>query len=177
MSVGNSAPLACEKLFRPLAQLDQLNGSWFLVAGSLNDSADAKILKQQDSVTFHFYNSMLTQVNLVGPLCEHHPFNISIEGNVLKMQTKSSNFTATFVSTSCPDCLVFGLDLVTPNDKVADFYLLSKRRTVTQTEMEEYMAQVECLKMPPPVLMDPTKQICSYQTTIKKAAFVEEKTD
>jgi len=163
MSVGHSAPLACEKL----VQLDphELVGRWALVAGSMKDPAAESALKKRDSVTLDLNNSSYTQANLEGDECQYHPLNISVEGQNLKMRVSTNNFTVTFFNTSCPDCALFTLDVEGPDYKTLDFYLLSKRRQLEQREMEEFRAQVECLNMPPPVVMDPTKDLCPEKKT------------
>uniref|UniRef100_A0A3B4T246 Lipocalin/cytosolic fatty-acid binding domain-containing protein n=1 Tax=Seriola dumerili TaxID=41447 RepID=A0A3B4T246_SERDU len=113
VSVSHSAPLACENLVRPSEQLDPLHleGRWTLVAGSLNDSADAAALKGRDSVTIDFNNSTYTQVNRVGDKCDYDLLDITFEGHIMSLQTRNYNFTGTFFQTSCPDCAVLSLDV------------------------------------------------------------------
>ncbi|KAG7227676.1 hypothetical protein INR49_029437, partial [Caranx melampygus] len=136
-----SAPLACES--QPLEQLDRhyFEGRWVLVAGSLNSSADAEELKGRDSVTIDYNNSTYTQTIRLGDQCEYYPLSVTVEGHILKLSSRSFNFTVTFFPTSCPDCAVMRLDVVSSRDKSVDIYLLSKRREVEQKEMEEFRAQ------------------------------------
>uniref|UniRef100_A0A3B4Y135 Apolipoprotein M n=1 Tax=Seriola lalandi dorsalis TaxID=1841481 RepID=A0A3B4Y135_SERLL len=165
VSVSRSAPLACENLVRPLERLDPLHleGRWTLVAGSLNDSADAATLKGRDSVTIDFNNSTYTQVNRVGDKCDYDLLNITFEGHIMSLQTRNYNFSGTFFQTSCPDCAVLSLDVKSQSFKSVDLYLFSRRREVKPKEMEDFRAQVECLNMPAPVVMDPTKELCPEQ--------------
>jgi len=164
-SVGHSAPLACEKLVRPLVQLDlhDLAGRWALVSGSMKHGADN--LSRRDSVTIDFYNSSYTQINNFGDECRYHPRNFSVEGQNLKVTESTFNLTVTFFHTDCADCALFTLNLESPHYNSKDFILLSKRRQLEQKEMEEFRAQVECLNMPPPVVMDPTKDLCPEKKT------------
>lgn len=41
-----------------------------------------------------------------------------------------------------------------------DLYLLSRRRRLEQKEMEEFKAQVNCLQLPSPAVMDPSEELC-----------------
>ncbi|GAA6232336.1 uncharacterized protein LOC117526217 isoform X1 [Lates japonicus] len=162
VSVSHSAPLACEELVRPLDQLDPLNleGRWALVTGSLNDSASAEAVKGRDSVTIEFNNSSYTQANHFGDRCEYYSHNISKGGNIFNIKVKTFNFTGSLLHTSWSDCLVLRLDVDSPNYKSLDLYLFSRRREVTQKVMEDFRAQAECLSIPPPFVMDPTKELC-----------------
>ncbi|XP_071754172.2 uncharacterized protein LOC139910694 [Centroberyx gerrardi] len=181
MSVSHSAPLSCEDLLRPLDQLEPgpMEGRWALVAGSFRDPAALEALKRRDSVTVDFYNSSetsnyaYTQINRVGDKCQYYlPLNIAIEGSTLTFDVRDNvNFTGTFLHTSCPDCAVMHLEIEElRKNKSLDLYLISRRREVGPKEMEEYKAQLECLKLPPPVVMDPTKELCPEQTPSEPAA-------
>uniref|UniRef100_A0A665X967 Apolipoprotein M n=1 Tax=Echeneis naucrates TaxID=173247 RepID=A0A665X967_ECHNA len=161
-SVSYSAPLACENMVQSLEKLDllHLKGRWALVAGSLNDSADAAVLKESDSITLVFDNFTYTQVTRLGDTCKYYPLNISMEGGILTFKTGIYNFTGIFLQTTCTDCAVLKLDIKSPNLKSLDVYLFSRRRELEQKEMDDFRAQVACLNMPPPILMDPTKELC-----------------
>lgn len=169
LTVSSAAPLACEDLVRPLDQVDRrhFEGRWVLVAGSLNDTAAADILKGRDSVVIDLHNSSYTQANHVGGRCIYQPHNMSVEGHIITLKERNFNFTVTFFHTSCQDCMVLTLDIEAPKYKSMDFYLVSKRREVDLKEMDEFRAQVKCLKMPLPVMMDPTKELCPEQPAAK----------
>lgn len=165
LSRSHAAPLACEDLVRTVDQPDRHHwqGRWALVAGSLNDSKSADGLKTIDSVVFYIHNFSYTHANGANGQCLHLTFNTSLEGHVYTMKTESSNFTLTLIHTSCQDCLVLNHHLKATYYERRDLYLLSKRREVDQKEMEEFRAQLECLKMPLPVVMDPSKELCPEQ--------------
>lgn len=57
------------------------------------------------------------------------------------------------------------------------FYLFRRRRELEHKEIEEFWAQVECLNMPPPAVMDPTKELCTEEMTSDPASQTEEKTE
>lgn len=60
-----------------------------------------------------------------------------------------------------------------------ELYLLSRRRQVEEKEMEEFLDQLWCYKLPPPVVMDPTKELCPEepQNTTTAAQGLAEKQD
>ncbi|XP_071768994.2 uncharacterized protein LOC139922389 [Centroberyx gerrardi] len=179
ISVSHSAPLSCEDLLRPLDQLEPglMEGRWALVAGSLNHPPSLEALKLRDSITMVFSNSSetstisYTQINRFGDKCQNLPYNISIEGSTFTFDVGHRfNLTGTFLHTPCPDCVVMRWDVESRKRVSLDLYLVSRRREVGPKEMEEYKAQLECLKLPPPVMMDPTKELCPEQTPSEPAA-------
>lgn len=170
LSVSSAVPLACEDLVRPLDQADgfRFEGRWVLVAGSLNNTEAEDILKGRDSVVIDLDNSSYTQASHVGGQCLYERHNMSTEGHIFTIKERNYNFTVTLFHTSCQDCVAMTLDMEAPNYKSSDFYLFSKRREVDQKEMDEFNAQVKCLKLPLPVVMDPTKEVCLDPRAAKK---------
>lgn len=185
MSLSHSAPLACEDLVRPLDQLDphHLEGRWALVAGSLShlpfrQSESSNILRDRESATASF-SSSTSETNIsffldmrAGNKCLYISYNISLEGSSF---TFANNITTTFIRTSCHDCILMRFEI--ESGKWQHFYLFSKRRELEQKEIEEFGTQVECLSMLPPVVMDPTKELCPVETSGNPAAPTEEKTE
>uniref|UniRef100_A0A8P4K9X0 Apolipoprotein M n=1 Tax=Dicentrarchus labrax TaxID=13489 RepID=A0A8P4K9X0_DICLA len=171
VSVGHSAPLACEDAVRPLVQLDphHLEGTWALVAASLSDPVLLEFFKCRNSSSVNFSNASATSdivytpsVN-AGGKCHFQSYNVSLEGSILTFDEQHQvNLTGIFLYTSCPDCLVMRFD--NQLKKVMRLHLVSRRREVEPKEMEEFRAQVECLNMPAPVVMDPSKELCPEQS-------------
>ncbi|KAG7485220.1 hypothetical protein JOB18_005486 [Solea senegalensis] len=168
VSVSHSS-LACEDLLRPSDQLDSdhLEGRWNLVAGSLKNPAAAQVLKGLDSVTIDYSNSSYFHTHRNGSSCTVHHHEITLDGHIFSMPGLSWNFTGTLFST-CPDCLVAGINIDMATSKSLNIYLFSRRREVTQKEMEDFKAQADCLKLPPPVVMDPNKETCPKMRAIEK---------
>lgn len=169
LSGGHAAPLTCEDLLRPLDQLDlrRLEGTWALVAGSLSYLSYLERFKSRDSAAIHFpANSSETSVSYArtfrfNDTCQHDSLNISMEGSSFTYVGKS-NLSASFVHTSCRDCVLMLMNV--ESGKRLHFYLFSRRRQLEEEEMEEFRTQVECLKMPPPHVMDPAKELCPQET-------------
>ncbi|KAK2816892.1 hypothetical protein Q5P01_025083 [Channa striata] len=180
-SLSHSAPPACETLIRPLDQLDphHLEGRWAMVAGSLSDLSLMERLAQRDSATFSFSSNISDSYILfsrsahVENKCHYSSENTSLKGSSFTFENGS--ITTTFIHTSCRDCIV--VSCVVESGKRHHFYLLSRRRRLEQEEVEEFRAQVQCLHMPPPVVMDPTKELCPEPTTSNSATQSGEKTE
>lgn len=164
-TLSHSAPMVCKDSVRTLPQLDlgQWVGRWALVASSVENCAAAENLKEIDSIVIGLRNSSYTQASLVNGQCMYHSHNIRVEGNILTLKERRFNMTVTPFYTSCRDCLVFTLNVESPNYNSLDFYLFSKRREVEQSEMEEFKGQAACLNMAAPFVMDHTKELCPEQ--------------
>lgn len=165
LSGSLAAPLACDDLVRPLNQTDphDLVGRWTVIASSFQNEGAAAALKKRDSYTVAVGNSTYTLAFSEKGQCHYDLRNMSVEGPVITSKVGNFTFTATLRHTSCADCLLMTFDTDSPSYKSKDVYLMSKRRELHQNEMEEFEAQLECLKMPPPVVMDPTKELCPEQ--------------
>lgn len=173
ISVSHSAtqPI-CEKLVGPLEHLvpGHLEGTWAFVAGSLNHRPSMEALRLRDSITMYFSNTSetstlsYTQINRFGDQCQSLPYNISVEGSTFTFNVRGRfNLTGSFTYTSCPDCVVMRWIVQSKRRVSNDLYLLSRRRQLEPQEMEEFRAQLWCLQLPSPVVMDPTMELCSEQ--------------
>lgn len=174
-----SVPLACENLVRPLDQLDphHLEGKRAMVAGSLSYLPLMERLRRRDSATITFTSDTAESTMLfslsshVDNTCHYPSYNITLEGS--RFTYYNGNVTTTFIHTSCHDCILMSSDV--ESGKRQHFYLFSRRRQLEQKEVNEFRDQVECLNMPPPVVMDPTKELCPEETTSSPATETEEK--
>uniref|UniRef100_A0A3Q2QIE2 Uncharacterized protein n=1 Tax=Fundulus heteroclitus TaxID=8078 RepID=A0A3Q2QIE2_FUNHE len=170
VSVSRSAPLACEDLLRPLGQPDLggLEGRRAMVAGTLSHLPLMERLRRRDSATAEF-SSIQSGVSFrrssrSGNDCRYASYNVTLEGAGFAFD--DGNVSTTFVHTSCPDCVLLKFDV--ESGKRHHFYLFSKRRQLQEAEVEEFRAQAECLNFPPPVVMDPSKELCPEQPSTDK---------
>ncbi|KAM3623281.1 uncharacterized protein V6R79_009552 [Siganus canaliculatus] len=173
VSGSHSAPLDCDNRVQPLDQLDvnQLVGRYLAVAGSLEHARHAAdTMKKRDSFAVDFSNSSFTQVNRLGGQCYYWHNNFTAEGNIYTMKQGDFDFTVTLFNTSCPDCLLIKMEIMGPSFTSKELYLISKRRLLTEKEMQEFEAVVECLKLPSPVVLNPTEYLCPEQTENNQSA-------
>ncbi|XP_071245463.1 uncharacterized protein [Salvelinus alpinus] len=192
LSFSQSAPaaaLACEDLLKPMdpPRLDQqLLRKWALVAGSLSHPASLENLKTRDAITMEFSPSTpnptqnsnttttvhYTQTNRFGSRCEYRTYNISLINDNSTFQFDVGgrfNLTGIFLATSCPDCLVMKWEVSSRRRESTDLYLLRNvegGREVEEEEMEEFRKQVECMGLPPPVVMEPGNALCGFHQLI-----------
>lgn len=101
--------------------------------------------------------------------CQYHSFNISVEGGSFTYNgTHESNLRAVFIRTSCGDCMQMLMNV----ESGKRIHLLYSRRR----QLEEFRRQAECLKMPPPHVMDPTKELCPQEAVGNPSAPAETET-
>uniref|UniRef100_A0A3Q2PAS2 Uncharacterized protein n=1 Tax=Fundulus heteroclitus TaxID=8078 RepID=A0A3Q2PAS2_FUNHE len=164
LSVKQAAPLACAGFLKPLDQLKppQLLGRWALVAGTFNDSAQLEFFKRRDSASIHVSNISAASSFTYSPSiyfageCHRSTHSVSLEGSTLSFDAGNQlNLTVTFMSTSCPDCLLMRFD--GSSKRAERLWLFSRRREVEVEQLEEFRAQAKCLRMLPPAVLDPTK--------------------
>lgn len=163
MSGVCSITQVCEELVHPINSLPPhyLEGRWALVAGSLSDAPSMEVLRMRDSITVYFSNSTYTHNNRFGAQCQYLHYNISMEGSTFTLDVEDVfEIAADFLYTSCPDCLVMRWIVNSSKMRSVGLYLLSRRRKVSLREMEELRAQLKCLHLPAPVVMDPSKELC-----------------
>lgn len=181
--MSHAAPLACDDLLRPLDQLDlhHLQGRWALVAGSLSHRPHLELFKERSSAAVNFTrNSTETNISYTRSLhvdnkCMYSTYNISLNGSSFTFDgTDERNLIASYVYTSCRDCLLMHMKV--ESGKRQHFYLFSRRRQLEQEEIEEFRAQVKCLNMPEPLLMDPTEELCPEAVAEDPAAPSDDKT-
>ncbi|KAG8014876.1 hypothetical protein GBF38_003561 [Nibea albiflora] len=179
MTLTHSAPLTCEEMLRPLDQVDlpRLEGRRALVAASLSHPPFMERLRQRETASVDFSsNSSESSISFrrstrFDNVCHYGSYNISLQGSSFIFD----NITTTFTHTSCDDCVLLSFDV--ESGKRQHFYLFSRRRQLETQEIQEFTAQVKCLNMPPPVVMDPTKELCPEESSSDAAAQTEEKAE
>ncbi|KAJ0050692.1 hypothetical protein NL108_005099 [Boleophthalmus pectinirostris] len=174
-SLTCSAPLTCEQLTQPAEQLDpgNLEGTWALVAGSISFLPYLEIFSKRDSASINFpKNKSLTHTSYsrgfrIENTCQFSSSNITLNGSSFTFdESPESTSSSVFVQTSCPDCLIMRFIMESGNR--THLYLFSRRRGLEQNEIQEFKEQVKCLQMPPPTLMDPTKELCPWPEESRK---------
>ncbi|CAN9510507.1 unnamed protein product [Ophioblennius macclurei] len=181
LALSHSAPLACEDQLQPLDQLDleNLRGTWAMVAGMFSDETSVERYKSRDSSTIVFGNSSspsempFTMTFSINGTCHYVNTIAKVEGSSFVLQ--GMNKTGTVLKTSCADCLLIDFD--TQAKQFRRVFLFSRNREVEQKVMEDFKAQAECQNMISPEPRDPTKALCAEETVPDPAPKPEEKTD
>lgn len=162
LAMSQSAPLPCDDLIRPSDRVDvhHLLGKWVMIAGSLSNGTFEERFKQRDTATIVFANDT-TGFSIhrhfgFGDICRTISSNVTLNGSSITFD--NFNSTITFLRSSCTDCLVAHFDVRSNN--IQRMFLFSRGREVKPEEVEEFTAQSDCLDLFPPVMMDPTKELC-----------------
>lgn len=171
--LSHSTPQKCGDLLRPLNQLQprSLEGGWALVSGSLSHHPFMEHFRERESSTVSFSNNTVSNIITwkrsmrSKNKCHYQSYNISLEGGSFTFD--DSRVNTTFIYTSCADCILMSFNV--ESGKRVHFYLFSRRRQLKENEIEEFRQQVGCLKMPPPVVMDPRNELCPDEDTSEAA--------
>ncbi|KAM4604168.1 uncharacterized protein ACJ7VT_018753 isoform 1-T1 [Polymixia lowei] len=172
LSVGQSAPLNdCENLIRPLENpgTDMMLGTWVIIATSYESPGTNKLWKTivgsgWSKSTAGSQSNTLTviQSRKISGLCFKLQVNMTFENNTFHI-IKPFPFSGVLLNTVCPDCFLGHDKTIKGGTTFGALHLLSKRRTVTAAELDEFQKQVKCLNLPSPVIMDPDNDLCPDQ--------------
>ncbi|XP_056137001.1 uncharacterized protein LOC130113424 [Lampris incognitus] len=169
LSVGQSVPLpTCERLIQPLENpsRDMVLGKWRSVAESYGIAVDRELLQSlaesaRIDVTPGSQSNTLTvvQVQKMFGVCTTLTSGMTFDNNSYHAVHPIPT-TDVLLNTSCSDCLLFHQKSAAGTAQFTTLQLLSRSGRVTASELEEFEEQVKCLKLPPPIVMDPEKEPC-----------------
>ncbi|KAM4604173.1 uncharacterized protein ACJ7VT_018755 isoform 3-T3 [Polymixia lowei] len=157
-----------ENLIRPLENpgIDMMLGTWVIIATSYESPGTNKLWKTivgsgWSKSTAGSQSNTLTviQSRKMSGLCFKLQVNMTFENNTFHM-VKPIRSSGVLLNTVCPDCLLGYDETIIGETTFGALHLLSKRRTVTAAELDEFEKHVKCFKLPSPVIMDPEKDLC-----------------
>ncbi|XP_030004110.1 uncharacterized protein LOC115428969 [Sphaeramia orbicularis] len=169
LSVGHSAPVtSCETLTQQLdvPTIDPLLGKWIYqadvttVPGSklltklLVKNVWAEVTKANESNSINTFHAQRTLGR-----CFSLNIKQTLKNNTLFM-SYPYEASQILLKTSCPDCLVFLGNFSMRGNSYRGLQLISRRRTLTPAEVEEFKKQAECLNLPAPVFIDAETDLC-----------------
>ncbi|CAJ1053559.1 hypothetical protein GBF38_003559 [Xyrichtys novacula] len=163
ISASLAAPLDCQDVLRPMDKLNPRDweGMWAAVADSVRNIQPPGPALLSDSTVLYFYNSTFSRANRFNLTCSYFSNNVTFEGPDYKFDVNAVvKYSGTVFYSSCPDCVVLSFIVDSPFYKSQELCLFSKRRSVEETEMQEFMAQVKCMNMPEPYVMNPNVDLC-----------------
>ena len=150
-SVCQPAPLACEKLLKPVDKGPDFSGRWHYIAVASEPCLDPLLLNvfKWSSVAVdvsskdmsNIYNASL-KVKIFG-YCLNESAEFLYENNTIfnvDSRDESTDTLPVLLQSGCPDCIA-----VKKKDIINTFLLLSKRKTVTSAELKEFETQTQCL--------------------------------
>ncbi|KAM4604170.1 uncharacterized protein ACJ7VT_018754 [Polymixia lowei] len=169
LSVGQSAPLNdCENLIRPLENpgTDMILGTWVIIAMSADVPGMNELAKNASESSWFNYTAgsqnntiTVTQAQKLFGQCINLKFSMTFENKSFHI-VKPIRSSVVLLNTVCPDCFLGHEKTIIGGTTFGALHLLSKRRTVTAAELDEFEKQVKCLNLPSPVIMDPEKDLC-----------------
>ncbi|KAM4604171.1 uncharacterized protein ACJ7VT_018755 isoform 1-T1 [Polymixia lowei] len=157
-----------ENLIRPLENpgIDMMLGTWVIIATSYESPGTNKLWKTivgsgWSKSTAGSQSNTLTviQSRKMSGLCFKLQVNMTFENNTFHM-VKPFPSSGVLLNTVCPDCFLGHDKTIKGGTTFGGLHLLSKRRTVTAAELDEFEKHVKCFKLPSPVIMDPEKDLC-----------------
>nr|XP_046268135.1 uncharacterized protein LOC124071551 [Scatophagus argus] len=181
LAVGQSAPVtSCDSLIQTLeiSGREQLLGKWFQVAESTNNrdaELIAKSLRESLWIKISAANGnddiALMFTAKASSLCLTTTNKATLKNNTIQPAIANETLkhllppvplpTISLLKTGCTECLVLHSQYQMFRSTIGVLQLLSKRRTVTAAEMEEFKKQAECLNLPQPFSLNPDAGVCS----------------
>ncbi|XP_041642124.1 uncharacterized protein LOC121509013 [Cheilinus undulatus] len=175
LSVGRSAPVTdCNSLLQPIEiqGREQLLGRWTMLAES-TDVPGSKLLTNMFVERFWLRLSAANESDAIDVFQSQE-----MQGNLIKLRSKATlnnntlssgtplNSTARLLSTSCPDCLVLKSQYFLGQSMYSGAQLLTKRAKVSNPELAEFRKQVQCLNLPPPVILNRGEGLCTEESSV-----------
>ncbi|XP_028301552.1 uncharacterized protein LOC114462776 [Gouania willdenowi] len=155
-----SAPLACEKLMKPIERIPDVSGRWYIIGLSTALCLPSTLINAViwPSFTFDFASKgrpdiyiSTTNVKMYG-FCHNETSPLLIKGNSMIEVDENDAPTGDSLSllqTGCPDCFV-----VTGNDLLHYLLIASRRKNITAAELDEFEMQAKCLSLSKPQYMN-----------------------
>ncbi|KAJ0050669.1 hypothetical protein NL108_005072 [Boleophthalmus pectinirostris] len=170
--VGHTAPTTnCESLTQQInIERDLLLGKWMYIAETTTmpgiteltktfvESVYVNVIPLPDDRSLEFKQTQRTLGS-----CLTISSTIRLENNTMTI-TKPTKATDVLLTTSCPDCLVVKGNFSLGTSYYDTLQLLSRRRTLSTAELDEFKRQAECLSLKEPAIMDPQKELCAEKT-------------
>ncbi|KAK2816952.1 hypothetical protein Q5P01_025143 [Channa striata] len=182
LSVGHSAPVTnCETLIQPIEfQRDQLLGKWIYLAES-TDIAGTQLLtkmffestwwkltaaeNEDDGLRGVYFSKM-------AGFCSTFSVNLKLVNNTISA-VRPYTMSATLLKTGCPDCIVSLGKHTIGRNMYTSVQLMSRRRRVTDAELNEFKKQAECLNLPSLAILDQEKDLCPDESYNKETVPTE----
>ncbi|XP_032404422.1 uncharacterized protein LOC116709865 [Xiphophorus hellerii] len=160
VSVGQPAPLTCNKLAKPVEKHPDLPGRWHYIAVSTEVCLPALLINSMfwpslavdityKSTPHHYAATVKAKMH---GFCVNETEDFFQKNNKL-FEVNSENSPVgepdVLLQTSCSDCIV-----LKSNDTLSTVSLLSKRPNVTEEELKEFEMQVQCLDFSKPQVLN-----------------------
>ncbi|XP_028301832.1 uncharacterized protein LOC114462926 [Gouania willdenowi] len=155
-----SAPLACEKLMKPIEGIPDVSGRWYIIGLSTSLCLPSTLINAVlwPSITVDFVSKgtpdlykSTTNVKMYG-FCHNETLPLLIKGNYMTEVDENDapkGDSMSLLQTGCPDCFV-----ATGNDFIHSLMIASRRKNITAAELDEFEMQAKCLSLSKPQYMN-----------------------
>ncbi|CAF91835.1 unnamed protein product [Tetraodon nigroviridis] len=121
------------------------------------DNSWVKVSASDENDTVEFF-----QVQKSLGQCFTVKYNMTLKNSTLFIVKPLRGFEV-LLKTNCPDCLIIHSTYYTEKNPYHSLQFLSRRKKVSDAELEEYNKQVQCLNLPSPAVLDPQKELCGEE--------------
>ncbi|XP_037530910.1 uncharacterized protein LOC119408142 [Nematolebias whitei] len=172
LSVCGSAPLSsCDALLRPVdISKDEMLGGWMFVGASSDIPGSRSLYYLLSSVWFNITATSKSNVihivqnqRILGE-CSSLAYDVDFENSTILIE-QPVYLKEVYLPTECADCLVAKEDIKAEEHSFTSLLLFSRNRSVSSAAVEMLKKQAECLRMPPPIMIDPTNELCPEDLT------------
>ncbi|KAM9769272.1 uncharacterized protein ACNS7B_014780 [Menidia menidia] len=167
VSLGRCAPLShCDALMKPITiSNEEILGRWQYIGGSSDIPGSRSLALLMTSAWVDLTQTPrsnilnLVQSHRIYGRCSSYAYDVIFENNTMLIE-EPFFLKEVYLPHACPDCLVANEDVISGGDTFKSLLMFSRSRTVPPAAMEMLKKQAECLRMPPPIIMDPDEEMC-----------------
>ncbi|KAI1896665.1 hypothetical protein AGOR_G00097100 [Albula goreensis] len=178
LAMSTAAPSSCDDLLKPLVLNDikPILGRWIFIQGRVDSSKFDFFIKIVTSswAEFDFPHGdemgFFNQGTMIRGTCVYSSTNVTnIANGTMQFSGENSSGNYSFLQT-CPDCLVMlGSTLVEGESKpFRTLNIFGKTAKLSESDIELYKKQTECLGLPLSWVYDEEKEICAGKTKLSQ---------
>ncbi|KAJ8343050.1 hypothetical protein SKAU_G00329780 [Synaphobranchus kaupii] len=164
LSVSAALPLNCEDLVKPLVlNKTEISGKWIFIQGTSNNEKYTAILKTLNSYfmdivpSSHNNTCVIKRKIMLNGKCRYPVHSMTFINNTFHSSYENSTMTISILP-ACPDCLVLSSTSVQDGDVTKSLKIFGRTRKLSDSALEMYQKQVECLGAPQPSFKYDEKQ-------------------
>ncbi|XP_012709330.3 uncharacterized protein LOC105918728 [Fundulus heteroclitus] len=169
VSVGQSVPLTCDRLAKPVENAPDMSGRWQIIAISTKVCLPTVLLNSilwpsfaidvTSKGTPNLYSGMF-RIKTYG-FCMNETEDFLQDNNKLFDVNRENAATGSpdiLLQTSCSDCIV-----VKSTDVLNTLLLLSRRTTISEDELREFETQAQCVQFSKPLVLNADQDFTNCQ--------------
>ncbi|KAL7863579.1 hypothetical protein SRHO_G00125630 [Serrasalmus rhombeus] len=150
LAVHQAADPNCEDVIKPSVLEDSVIGKWLLIEGISNNPKLTNILKMMNSSWMEFSPGLskdtliLRRGGMLHGDCQISSMNITFKNSTFYASVNNVTIVIDLLH-SCSDCMTLSFRRQMENTTMRSLFLLTKRPKASESEMDLYWKQAECL--------------------------------